>query len=130
MCAQSSFAKACNTPSTCKGDAVTCAIAIATTQLGCDFEPNAKAFDALRTSVGPSYSASNYTTAMGLSYNLGSVLDLSDKDGAASCPEDIHYSAMGQEFSIPLSGFCTLAGYVKFFVLFAASIIAVRILFS
>jgi hypothetical protein len=132
-CAKDSFSSSCNVShatSNCQGDPVQCAQAEAATQIACDYEPTAAGWTDLRSTIGNAYTPSTYKEANTWSYDIGTALDFSDKDSGAACPSDVTFSAMGHSFTLPMTPFCTLAGYVKFFLIFAATVVALRLAFG
>jgi hypothetical protein len=112
----------------CTGDAAACATAKAVAQLECRFH-NSATFDQLRASIGNAYNPGNYMDNMTKTFDIADLIDMSNQD-SGSCPSVPPIEVMGVTVGFPMEHLCDFAPVVRYIMIFAAAIIALRILFG
>jgi hypothetical protein len=63
-------------------------------------------------------------------FNWSSIIDFSNKDGQGTCPPAHQITALGATIRLNYDPFCDLAPLVSFCLIFASSIVSIRVLSS
>lgn len=109
----------CDKAMNCTGDAVQCVIARYEKQQACLFELQT-------TELHQQIDANPATKPLGSYESDTTLIDLEgmiSEDGrfveSASCPEPMSFAVYGKDFAISFDPMCDLAGYIRYFILFA-----------
>lgn len=114
---------------TCEGDAVECAVAKATNELNCAFKDKGATVAQILDSSGLTGKEDALKASLvGDSHDVGSMLQLNQRDLTGSCPAPLTGSVMGASFDIDLTPMCDLAEILGALLMISAALVSARII--